>query len=47
MELTTKDIIYIESKLGWQLGPYGIKRANQLLNLGATLDEIVEALTLL
>lgn len=45
--MALSEIKYIEGKLGWMLGDAGEERANQLKQLGATLDEIVEAFTLL
>lgn len=47
MTSTDTEIQYIELRLGWELGSVGVERAARLKNLGATLDEIVEALTLL
>lgn len=45
--LTSTDIAYIETQLGWKLDTCGVDRSNCLLNLGATLDEIIESLMLL
>ena len=45
--LTTRDIIYLEKKLGWILEQKDYERIYFYHNLGYTLDEIVEALQLL
>lgn len=47
LTLAQNEIIYIESILGWKLGAIGIERATQLKQLGASLDEIAEAIALL
>lgn len=45
--LTSKDLEYLENNLGWKLDAVGLIRAGKLNEGGFSLDEIVEALTLL
>ena len=47
MNITQEQIDYIEQQLGWELGFVGIERAEQMLELGFTQYEVVEALILL
>lgn len=45
--MTPDDITYIENKLGWELSASGIDRANEMLELGMSIDGVVEAFVLL